>query len=120
MPGVGVAPGLKGFRRFAGSGMPGVGVAPFGTLFAFFGSGIPGVEFADGSIGFVERPSGRLFGSTFTLPAPAGSTFAFVLEFDVVLAQAEIKIAKDKAKRPIKTFDINFKNLFKFKMAVPV
>ena len=70
MPGVGVAPGLNGFFRVSGSGIPGVGVAPFGILFAALGSGIPGVVFADGGTGLVERPSGRSFASTETLPTP--------------------------------------------------
>jgi hypothetical protein len=70
IPGVGVAPGLNGFRRVSGSGMPGVGVAPFGRLFAFFGSGIPGVAFAEGGIGLVDNPGGKLFASTFVLPVP--------------------------------------------------
>ena len=71
IPGVGVAPGLNGFFKVAGSGMPGVGVAPFGILFAFRGSGMPGVVFVDGGIGLVDKPGGKLFASTATLPTPA-------------------------------------------------
>ena len=84
--------------------MPGVGVPPGGILFAAFGSGIPGVVFADGGSGLVERPGGMLFGSTFTFPIPAA--FAFTLEFDSDELQAEIKIAKNRMKRLTETFDI--------------
>jgi hypothetical protein len=62
IPGVGVAPfgsGLPGF-----SGIPGVGVAPFGRGVAFTG-GIPGVEFPEGGIGEVEIPGGKFAGSMF-------------------------------------------------------
>lgn len=97
---------MNGFLKFAASGMPGVGVAPFGTLLAFFGSGIPGVVFPDGGIGLVDKPSGKLFASTVTFPAPADW---FVLVFDSAAPHAGIKIAKDKTKRTTKTFDINFK-----------
>jgi len=69
IPGVGVAPRLNGFLRLAASGIPGVGVPRFGTTFAFFASGMPGVLFPDGCIGVVDRPSGRLFGSTVTFAA---------------------------------------------------
>lgn len=96
MPGVGVAPGLNGFLRLAGSGIPGVGVAPFGSLFAFAGSGIPGVELPDGWIGVVESPSGRLFGSTFTAPTPAA--FALALAFESTELQPENRTTKDKNK----------------------
>ena len=108
---------MNGFLIFAGSGMPGVGVAPFGILFAFFGSGIPGVVFPDGGIGLVENPSGKLFASTLTFPTPA-DWFALVLVFDSAEPHAEIKIATDKTKRLTKTFDINSKPL-QFKIAVP-
>ena len=116
MPGVGVAPGLKGFFRFAASGIPGVGV-PFGTLLASFGSGIPGVVFADGGSGLVDRPGGRLFASTLTLPPPA-TEFAFALEFDPPELHANIKAIVLTKKRPAKILDINKKPL-KFKIAVP-
>jgi len=41
MPGVGVAPGLNGFFNSAGLGIPGVGVVPFGKGEMF--AGMPGV-----------------------------------------------------------------------------
>src|SRR5215204_4500317 len=43
------------FFKVSGSGMPGVGVAPFGTgvLPMVFGSGIPGVGFPSGVMGLV-------------------------------------------------------------------
>src|SRR5437868_1723601 len=47
MPGVGVAPfGTGVLPTVFGSGMPGVGVVPFGRLFILtvLGSGMPGVE----------------------------------------------------------------------------
>jgi hypothetical protein len=117
MPGVGVAPGLNGFFSVSGSGIPGVGVAPFGILFAAFGSGIPGVLLPDGAIGVVERPSGNLLTSTLTFPDPA-ATFAFAFVFDSAEPHPEIKSDKHKAKRQIKTFDINSRPL-QFKIAVP-
>jgi len=107
IPGVGVAPGLKGFLIFAASGIPGVGV-PLGTLLASFGSGIPGVVFADGAIGLVEKPGGKLFASTLTLPAPT-TEFAFALVFDSAELHADIKAAEDKRKRLTKTLDIKLK-----------
>ena len=116
MPGVGVAPGLKGFFSSDGSGMPGVGVAPFGRLFAAAGSGIPGVEFPDGGTGLVERPGGKLFASTGTGPMPA---LLFALTFvSVADPQAEAKSETDKTRTRNKTFDINSKPL-KFKITVP-
>ena len=59
-----------------GSGIPGVGVAPFGT-FAFAGAGIPGVAFAVGVIGLAESPGGRLLASTFCNPFPLVLLFEF-------------------------------------------
>jgi hypothetical protein len=108
IPGVGVAPGLNGLRKFAASGIPGVGVAPFGTTLAFAGSGIPGVVFADGGIGLVDKPGGKLFASTLTAPVPTPFTFVFATVFDsVVEPHANISTEKLKAKRQIKTLDIN-------------
>ena len=77
MPGVGVAPGF--IFRFAnlGSGIPGVGVAPFGTEFIAF-AGIPGVMFADGGIGDVENSGGRFA----LLLAFAFIRIMFVFEFE--------------------------------------
>ena len=98
IPGVGVAPGLKGLRRFAASGMPGVGVVPFGMLFASLGSGIPGVVFVDGGIGLVERPSGKLLATTATFPLPtAGIELEF--EFTVLLLEEHEAAIMDAAKR---------------------
>jgi len=108
MPGVGVAPGLNGFRRFAGSGMPGVGVAPFGTLFAAFGSGIPGVVFADGGIGLVDSPSGKWLASTATLPLPTPETeFEFEFEFMELLEEHAATIDTFKRNKQMRFFDIN-------------
>ena len=75
IPGVGVAPFGKGFPATFGSGIPGVGVAPFGGTVEFtaFGSGIPGVEFPDGFIASVVNSGGKLFGSTLA------AVLAFVL-----------------------------------------
>ncbi len=63
IPGVGVAPLGKGFPGLAG--IPGIGVPPFEgtTTLADLGSGIPGVEFPEGAIGTVESPGGIFFGS---------------------------------------------------------
>ena len=68
MPGVGVAPFGSGLPIEFLSGMPGVGVPPAPVRLAFAGSGMPGVEFEVGGIGDVERPAGIFFGSIFTLP----------------------------------------------------
>ena len=71
MPGVGVAPGFMGLPIVLGSGMPGVGVVPFGKTFTWFAGGIPGVVLVDGGIGLVDSPGGKLLASmvTFTLVA---------------------------------------------------
>jgi hypothetical protein len=53
-----------GCFNVAGSGIPGVGVAPGeGETLAFAGSGIPGVDSADGGIGLADISGGRLFAS---------------------------------------------------------
>ena len=65
MPGVGVAPGFNFRLASFGSGIPGVGVAPFGRLLMPL-AGIPGVTFAEGGIGEVEN---------------SGGMFALLLEF---------------------------------------
>ena len=57
MPGVGVAPGFIFLFASFGSGIPGVGVAPFGNVAIPF-AGIPGVTLADGGIGEVENSGG--------------------------------------------------------------
>ena len=64
IPGVGVAPGFRGFLSSSGLGIPGVGVAPFGSGVRL--AGMPGVLFADGGSGLAERPGGMLAGSRFT------------------------------------------------------
>ncbi len=120
MPGVGVAPGLKGFLSSAGLGIPGVGVAPFVIVLAAFGSGMPGVVLADGGIGFTDSPSGKLFASTVTFPTPTASlAFVFALVVSVDEPHAEIKAIKDKSSNAVNNLDIKI-NLFKFKIAVPV
>lgn len=63
---------------FLGSGMPGVGVAPRGTL-TLAAAGIPGVEFPDGAIGLAESPGGRLLASTVCI---VGRLAFAALEFD--------------------------------------
>jgi hypothetical protein len=68
IPGVGVAPFESGFPRSFPSGIPGIGVVPLVSLLTFAGSGMPGVVFDDGATGAVESPSGKFFGSIFTLP----------------------------------------------------
>jgi len=105
MPGVGVAPGLNGFFNSSGLGIPGVGVAPFGTLFASFGSGIPGVVLVDGGIGLADKPSGRLFASTDTFPTPA-DWFEFEFEFEPELAHAPASIAVNSAAISNETLNI--------------
>ena len=107
---------MNGFFNSAGSGIPGVGVAPFGTALMFAGSGMPGVEFPDGGTGLVERPGGRLFASTFTAPVP---TLALTLLFVSDEPHAEKNKEKETKAIAIRTFDINSINLFKFKIAVP-
>ena len=108
MPGVGVAPGLNGLRRFAASGIPGVGVVPFGILLASFGSGIPGVVLVDGGIGLVDRPGGKLLASTVTLPLPMTVfEFEFELEFVPLDEHDAASIETDNRNRQIRFFDIN-------------
>lgn len=63
MPGVGVAPGFRGLLSVLGSGIPGVGVAPFGNTFMALAGGMPGVEFVEGGIGEVLNPSGKFCGT---------------------------------------------------------
>jgi hypothetical protein len=100
---------LNGFFKVSGSGIPGVGVPPFGKTFAAFGSGIPGVEFDDGAIGLVDSPGGKLFASTVTFPAPMFE-FAFTaLEFESAELHAEMKIAEKSKKVLTEIFDIKFK-----------
>jgi hypothetical protein len=89
MPGVGVAPGFSGRLASFGSGIPGVGVAPFGRLFTPF-AGMPTVEFADGGIGDVENSGGM-----FTLLFAALAT-AFVFDVGEV---AHAKIRHDEASK---------------------
>lgn len=80
MPGVGVAPGFLGLFSVLGSGIPGVGVAPFGSTTPAFAGGIPGVVFVDGAIGAVENSGGTfaalafavLFTATFEFNCVAG------------------------------------------------
>jgi hypothetical protein len=79
--------------------MPGVGVVPFGILLAAFGSGIPGVVFADGGIGLVDSPSGKLLASTATLPLPTpGTELEFEFEFALELLE-EQAASTDTSKR---------------------
>ena len=59
MPGVGVAPGFSFRLASFGSGIPGVGVAPFGNVLTPF-AGMPGVVFAEAGIGDVENSGGML------------------------------------------------------------
>ena len=66
MPGVGVGPGLRGFFNSSADGIPSAGETFDGTVSIFVFAGIPGVEFALGSIGLVERPGGRFAGFTVT------------------------------------------------------
>lgn len=108
IPGVGVAPfgavPVICFFNVFSSGIPGVGVAPF-CKFALtdFGSGMPGVVFAEGGIGLAERPGGRFFGSIFVM------IFVFFAEFDVFsLAGEHAKPVRKLTKIKTKTnlFDI--------------
>jgi hypothetical protein len=64
--------------------MPGVGVAPFGTL-TFPGAGMPGVEFVDGVTAFGENSGGKAFALTLTkplelVPFALPDLFVFVFE----------------------------------------
>jgi len=71
MPGVGVAPGLKGLRSSAGLGIPGVGVVPFGaTAFA-----LTPCTFAPICTGLAESPGGMFAGS---ISVVVGAALAFV------------------------------------------
>lgn len=66
MPGVGVVPFGSGVLPILlGSGIPGVGAVPLDVLFApsVFGSGIPGVEFAVKGTGLVDNPDGIVVGT---------------------------------------------------------
>ena len=114
MPGVGVAPGLNAFFSWAGSGIPGVGVVPLGTLFTASAEGMPGVEFADGGIGLVDRPGGRLLASTLLLTTV---TFELVSPGEPHPAIRTTAVNKSAGNE---TFDIDQKHLVKFKIAVPV
>lgn len=77
MPGVGVTPGFIGFFSSSALGIPGVGVAPFGTLIGL--AGIPGVGVPFNGTGLVESPGGRLLLSNLTEPL----ALPFI-EFDVL------------------------------------
>jgi len=98
MPGVGVTPGFIGLPSVLGSGIPGVGVAPFGTL-TLAGAGMPGVEFADGVTAFGENSGGKAFALTLTKPlelAPFTLPGLFAFEFgSVVEPQAEARKTDD-------------------------
>ena len=110
---------MNGFFKVSGSGIPGVGVPPFGKTFAAFGSGIPGVEFDDGAMGLVDNPGGRLLASTVTLPAPTTEFVLAAFEFESADAHPERKIANDSKKMLTEIFDINFKTSSDLKIAVP-
>ena len=58
IPGVGVAPGFTGFPMVFGSGMPGVGVDP-GV------AELTALTLFTGTTGLADSPGGKLFGSTF-------------------------------------------------------
>ena len=115
-----MAPGFIGLFSVAGSGMPGVGVAPFGTAVAL--AGIPGVELAEGGIGLVESPGGKLFGSMFTT---AELLFRFTLTVGSAAdPQAIFKPNAAETRTNNIFFDIKsnlivFKVFKVFKMAVP-
>jgi hypothetical protein len=97
---------LKGLFIVLGSGIPGVGVPPFGATATWLAGGIPGVEFADGGSGLADKPGGMLFASTVTV----------VLEFAAVLAfGAEVPVhaetRADEQSKPIKILEDIYKNL---------
>jgi len=103
---------LNGFFNAAGSGIPGVGVAPFVIVLAAFGSGMPGVVLADGGIGFTDNPSGKLLASTVTFPTPTASlVFVFALLVSVDEPHAEIKAVKDRSSNVVNNLDIKIKPL---------
>ena len=82
IPGVGVAPGLKGFFNSASLGIPGVGV-PFGDFELAFASC---ALFAPFTItGLAEIPGGMFAGSS---GISAAFTFALLLAFTFELAGA--------------------------------
>jgi len=78
-----------GLRKVFGSGMPGVGVVPFGTAFAAPGAGIPGVVLAEGAIGLADNPGGMLF----ALTSIATLLFALILVLGVVVEHAAPTVA---------------------------
>jgi hypothetical protein len=78
IPGVGIVPFGNGVLPILlGSGIPGVGVVPLDVLFALtvFGSGIPGVEFAVKETGLVVNPDGIFIGA-FALDVLTAFAFA--------------------------------------------
>jgi hypothetical protein len=85
IPGVGVAPFGKGFPAFFGSGIPGVGV-PFAEALTFteFAPGIPGVEFPEGAAGEPVRPGGIFFGSMLVIVL-AELAFGAVSDWQAIL-----------------------------------
>lgn len=92
IPGVGVAPFGNGLPSDFASGIPGVGVPPVGSLLAFAGSGIPGVVFDEGGMGDVESPSGKFFESILTFPL--GFEFELVVAAGPQAMPAAIKAHK--------------------------
>ena len=97
IPGVGVAPFGSGLPIFAASGIPGVGVPPFGALLTLIlaGSGIPGVVLPEGGTGLVENPGGRFVE---LLVITIALAFVFVvaaeLHAEFTAIKASIKINK--------------------------
>jgi hypothetical protein len=101
IPGVGVAPFGTGVI-FVGSGIPGVGVVPFGTLFALAGSGIPGVVLPEGATGSVLNSGGK-----FVWLATAAFVFALAFVFGASVAvQAELIAIRASIKINKAFFDI--------------
>ena len=115
IPGVGVAPFGSGLPIIFLSGIPGVGVPPAPVRLALAGSGMPGVVFEVGEMGPVERPAGIFFGSMFTLPF---ARFALALG-----SLGDWQAMPDKKAAQIKTnntfLNINLKKPRNFKIAVP-
>lgn len=104
MPGIGVGPFGRGLPRFFESGMPGIGVVPFGKVFTLeFGSGMPGGKLDIGT-GLAENSDGIL-----ALVAPL--TFSFGAS---ILEQAKFTENRKPITAHKTFFDIRNNPILKF------
>ena len=116
IPGVGVAPGFRGFLSSSALGIPGVGVAPFGSGARF--AGIPGGRLPGGN-GLIDNPGGMFAASMFTAVFTAPLLLLALLTVGV-LEHAKT-ISNDKSKID-KIAILNIKNpcrLIRLNRAVP-